>query len=148
MSQQINKVLQKVFPEEHRWKMELLGGWSTIAGNLIDKVRIERIQNDLLVLGVSHPAWAQELFFLSGVLKDKINKFLGGEKIKAIRFQTVDLSIKKNKCVPTKQKFSKKESHVSIKKKPVLNNIKNKELRDALALYYDRCEHIGSGERV
>ena len=51
--------------QKHQWKIKLFENWKTIVGKFEDKVTIIRIENNLLVLGVCHPAWAQELFMLS-----------------------------------------------------------------------------------
>src|SRR3989304_6289270 len=89
MAHHIHKILATVFPEEHRWKMDLFEHWDSLIGNLKGKVKIEKIENDVLTLGVVHPAWAQELYFFSGMLKDKINGVLNEERIRIIRFHTL-----------------------------------------------------------
>ena len=91
MSKQIGTILETIIPEKHQWKIKLFGCWKTIAGNLNDKVRIEKIENNSLTLGVCHATWAQELFFLSPMIKKKINNILQENKIKKIHFKSIDL---------------------------------------------------------
>ena len=89
MASQFRDLLKGIIPQNHRWKMRLFRKWDGIIGDLKDKVSIECIHNNILVLGVSHPAWAQELYFLSDTLKNKINEALDEERIVDIRFKTI-----------------------------------------------------------
>ena len=86
MAEQICSFLNDIFPKEHVWKMKLFQNWDGIIGSLKSKVRIEKLEGSMLVLGVCHPAWAQELFMLSNVIKNKINRLLKEDKIKDIDF--------------------------------------------------------------
>lgn len=95
----LSSILTKIIPEDHRWKMTLLMQWPTIIGALHDKVRIEKIEEHVLYLGVEHPSWAQELSFMTIIMRKKINAALGQERIQHIRFRVVtrDLNNEKKK---------------------------------------------------
>jgi len=103
MPKPIGTLLSAIIPSEHLWKIKLFGHWEEIIGNLKEKVRIEKITNNSITLGVYHSTWAQELFLLSPVLKNKINSFLDEERIKKIQFRTI--------------RRTKREKQKSIKKK-------------------------------
>ena len=145
MADPIHKILSNIFPEEHRWKMDLLERWEGLIGNLKDKVSIEKIERDVLTLGVVHPAWSQELFFLSDFLKDKINTALKAQRIKKIRFKTKG-DVRK-RVVATKKITQAQVDVCDIDENialPVngeksLQLIKSEECRQALQRYYIRC---------
>jgi len=56
MAAQLSLLLKHIFPKEHLWKVKLFQSWGDIMGTLKDKVRIEKLDGGLLVLGVCHPA--------------------------------------------------------------------------------------------
>lgn len=140
MSEHIGNFLLDIFPREHHWKVLLFQNWDNIIGSLSDKVRIEKLDGNLMVLGVCHPAWAQELYFMSNMIKNKINFILKEDRVKRIRFNTVELNKKTTKSKIRKKAVSKKkilslnDEHLSI-----LNNIKEDEFRLILSQYYTRC---------
>lgn len=142
MPRNISKILADIFPKKEQWKIKLFQKWGTIIGKLKNKVRIEKISPNLIVLGVTHPAWAQELHLLSDVLKQRINKALGGERIKKIRFKVVNMkkSSSSNKKINEVQKTTLNEKNLfSKKEEKTLKKIKNKDLRLVLEQYYKRC---------
>ena len=116
--------------------------WDDIIGDLKDKVSIECIQNNVLVLGVSHPAWAQELYFLSDTLKMKINEALQEDRIKDIRFKTVVLKKRSEKTKKNNKKngrSSRKDIQsvtLSDEESVCLKQVKDDGLRGALLMYY------------
>jgi len=150
MATQFCDLLKGVIPSSHRWKMKLFRKWDEIIGDLKDKVSIECINNNVLVLGVSHPAWAQELYFLSDTIKSKINEALQEERIKDIRFKTV-VSQKKNKknVAPRKKTPSSKKDlkkvTLSDQESVCLGQVKDDGLRGALLMYYAQ-RFVGSPE--
>jgi hypothetical protein len=92
MSKIIGNILIDIIPGKHLWKLKLFTHWNSIIGNLNGKVRIEKIHDHTLVLGVCHATWAQELFFLMPMMKKKINKLLKEERIKKIQYRVVRFS--------------------------------------------------------
>ena len=89
MSQKIANILQNIIPQDVSWKLTLLRSWQTIAGTLAEKVGIFTIEDERLVLQTSHPAWAQELNFLTPLILEKISELIGTGKIKSISFKIV-----------------------------------------------------------
>lgn len=141
MSRQLSVLLQQVFPSEQRWKLALFEQWGTIVGRLKDHARIEKIYDTVIIIGVSHPVWAQELQMLSGMLKEKINLVIGQERIKTIRFSMIS-SQKPN---PIQKAESAKDTNtfmappepvtLSTKQQQLLTTIANPQLRESIARY-------------
>jgi hypothetical protein len=145
MSKNVGQLLVDIIPEKHQWKMDLFQQWNSIIGSLADKVRIERIKDDQLILGVTHPAWAQELFLMSHVIKQKVNNALDHERIKNIQFRTIDFEAerkvrakKKNTCDPGD--IICNQVVLNDKEQQKLLNIENNDLRKVLEKFYIRCK--------
>ena len=152
MSKNIGNLLINVIPEQHRWKMDLFQQWESIIGSLSDKVRIESIYKDQLILGVIHPAWAQELYLMSHVIKQKVNNALKDERIKEIRFRSVDFDAGRKKIAKRTDPHATLQSSLLDKKKFVitekerkkLSHIKNEDLRMVLEKFCVRCKRSNS----
>ena len=143
MPKKIGTILPSLISREHTWKIKLFNSWEKIIGNLKSKVRIEKIDKQSLILGVCHPTWAQELFFLSPMLKQKINALFKEEKIKKIQFKTIKFPEKKPKTNDNlnKQKKTKPiEQCLSITEHNKLQTISSGDLRNALESFYIRCK--------
>src|SRR5579863_4846613 len=109
MSFSLKSVIDKIINPEKNWKTVLLYQWRDIIGNLHNKVHIEKIYDDTLVLGVLHSSWMQELHLLSPLIIKKINEKLEHPHIKQIRF----------KHMSSKKKLTKKTKAEMIHKKDV-----------------------------
>lgn len=121
------------------WQATLLKNWPTIIGQLSNQVFIEKIHNDTLILHVNDSCLMQELYFLSSVLKDTINKSLEKPYIKKITLKkaplpkTKKISSYEGASCPVKQvKLSKAEEHA-------LDIIQDIELRSMLKAFCMRC---------
>lgn len=141
--------METIIPEEHRWKVELFTLWGTIIGNMKNKVSIEKIEDDILYLYVSHPAWAHELHLLTPLIKKKINQHFAQPKINIIRFH--------NRVVPSIQKFYKKSvapSSPVTQEQIVLTDQENSmlaplasnPLQSIIAAYFVRCKKFKRGK--
>lgn len=155
MIKHISELLTSFVYPKDEWKIKLFDNWDKVVGDLKDKVTIIKIENKLLVLGVTHPAWAQELFMLSDVLKNRINSLFGKEHIKYIRFRTlkrkkyVYKKLKEEKLDLTKKIFSKTNfnkasfnKNLSLTKNEYLSltKIKDQELKENLKSFCFRCK--------
>ena len=136
----VTDLLGSLLPRDHRWKIALFTQWESIIGPLHHHVRIESIQNSTLVLGVSHPVWAQELHALSDILKDKINALLVDHPITDIRFKVI--ASKEAAKDAAKRQSSSARSAQKCKNIPLtpqellsLNRIKDDDLRKTLESY-------------
>lgn len=143
MSQHIRNFLPTFFKEE-AWKIKLLSQWETIVGGLSNKMRIEKIDHNTLLIGVYHAAWLQELYSLSQVLKRSINDHLGNEYITVIKFKHAT----KQKPSPSIQEPKKEEGKKQVytttimlqtHEKTALEKIKDKELQTILHNFLTRC---------
>src|SRR5947207_14572151 len=110
MALNLKELLHAIIRPEKNWKTNLLYKWHDIIGSLHSKVRIEKIYDDTLILGVFHSCWLQELYLLSPLLIKTINEKLDQPYIKQIRFKEI------NKKTPYEKKLLKK----SIKKEKVV----------------------------
>jgi hypothetical protein len=121
------------------WQMYLLANWNTIIGKLRTKVKLEKIQDDTLVLGVYDSSWMQELYLLSNVLIHTINSKLDKPRIKKIKFKKAERSkLKKHEIQPIK---TSRKVELSCKEIGALKNIKDEELSEVLKNFLIRCHN-------
>jgi len=134
MANNLKELLQTLINPEQNWKTDLLYRWKEIIGPLHSKVRIEKIHNDTLILGVFHSCWMQELYLLSPLLIKTINGKLDQPYIKQIRFKQV--SLKKNKIKTSAISIThKKEVFLRKEDEHALAKITDPALRDALKAF-------------
>lgn len=134
----LKDILDSIIRPENNWKTKLLNAWQEIIGPLDNKVRIEKIYDDAILLGVFHSCWMQELYLLSPLMIKKINQKLDQPYIKQIRFKY---------CGTKKEKLNKKITATIIKKKveltkkdeSILAKITDPALKDALKAFRLRC---------
>ena len=141
MSKSVKDILPYIIGPQSNWKIRLLSNWDSIWGNLSSKVHLERIDKHQLVIGVHDSCWMQELHMLSHLLLHTINKVLGSEQIKQLRFKKVE----KKKKYPTRdeKKVPTHTTHrtvmLSSKEQSALNLIKDPHLSNALRQFLIRC---------
>jgi len=140
MSHHIAQLINLVFDDEQQWKYQLFRNWPTIFGKLGDKVFLEKIQRDTLVLAVLDACWLQELYALSDVLLAAINEKLDKPRIKRLRFKQGG-SRKKQLAVRTKKSAYQPQRVRSLyaKEKVALEHINDPELAEALRDFLMRC---------
>lgn len=139
----IKAILEKIIPEEHLWKFEIFKNWPNIIGTMAKHVTIEKIDQSILYLNVSHSTWAHELHLLSPLLQKKINTLFKEPKITSIRFYIS----KKTQQVLVPQSQSKSTStlyHNPIQLTPqefsILAPCPCPELQLNIAAYLMRCK--------
>lgn len=137
----IKEIMPSLLGMPSDWHAALLGQWDTIVGSLKTRVRLEKIQEDTLIIGVYEAHWMQELYVLSQVLIDSINQFLGEPRIKKLRFKLVE-----ERKFKTKKKTGynlKKKSNAAIvltaEQSKALKDIVDDQLKDALIQFWARC---------
>jgi hypothetical protein len=139
MALNLKELLHALIRPEKNWKTDLLYRWHDIIGSLHSKVRIEKIYDDALILGVANSCWMQELYLLSPLLIKTINEKLDQPYIKQIRFKQVGLkSVQKNKAP---QSTTKKNKDIQLTKEDErsLTKIADPALRNALKAFRMRC---------
>lgn len=138
MAIHLKEFLQALINPEKSWKTDLLYKWNEIIGPLHSKVRIEKVYDDTLVLGVFHSCWMQELYLLSPLLIKTINEKLDQPYIKQIHFKHVGLKKLKKNIKPTMAK-KKKEIVLTQEDERTLAKIADPALRDVLKAFRIRC---------
>jgi len=137
----IKPLINTLFGQQENWKVQLLQHWPTIIGSLNAKVVLEKIEQDCLVLGVTDACWLQELYMLSPVLRQAINKKLDVPRIKTLRFKRVG---NKKKGTRTQQQPLRAALHsegpLSKKEEQALAHIKDPELQSAIKKFLFRCQ--------
>ena len=138
MTHHIKNSLSHIIKKETDWRHELLANWSTIMGDLSDKVRLEKVQGSTLVLGVYDPSWMQELFMLSSMLIANINKQLPKPYVTDLRFKAA--AKKKEKPKPERRPTpTPKPVTLKAHEREALEKIKDTQLRSVLHQFLVRC---------
>lgn len=135
----LKELLHALIRPDKDWKTNLLYQWNSIIGSLHDKVRIEKIYDDTIILGVFHSCWMQELYILSPLLIKTINEKLDQPHIKQIRFKHI--SKKKPLQDKSTRNVTKKERPVQLTQKDErsLAKIADPGLKNALTAFRMRC---------
>ncbi len=143
----IQTILMQAIPAQYRWKCLLFEKWKQIIGPLHGKVHIQNIDKHIMLLRVSHPCWAQELLMMSAMLKKKINRVIGENSIKEIRFSYQ--SFIKNEIQNPKNNRPSKEmdAHISLlatqmtdAETKALNIVEEPDLQKILKSFYVSCK--------
>ncbi|MFH1832259.1 MAG: DUF721 domain-containing protein [bacterium] len=148
MIKPIRNILISLIPKEHHWKLTLLKEWDNLIGPLKANVFLQHIDGNQLHVGVTHPAWAQEIRLLSPILIEKINAFLGKNYIKDIRFKVITRpTVSKteqadpNNLLNSLKKQQRTEYTLSNKEKEITQKIKDSDLRDVIESFLVRCKN-------
>jgi hypothetical protein len=124
------------------WRFNLLKNWREILGPLHEHMRIERIENDFLIIGVYDAHWMQELYLLSKNLLKTINDSLEKNSIKRLNFKLVkkpsnlrfDLNLKQN------FKQEKLQRNLTENENNALLKISDPQLKEAMKAFLLRKE--------
>lgn len=138
----LKDIVPSLFAQKNDWRTTLLARWDEIVGSLKTRIRLEKIYDDTLIIGVFESHWLQELHLLSQVLIDSINQLLSEPHIKHLRFKLVE-SKKVNIGKKMKLQPSKKSKNVQVtlsaQQTKALHALSDKQLRDALIRFWARC---------
>jgi hypothetical protein len=138
MTKQLKDLLPSLIRKEENWQFMLLQQWNSIVGNLGTHVCLEKIHNDTLILGVYDACWMQELYMLSGLLIDTINKNLDQPRIKHLRFKRIaPRAPKQVTSIPTTPLL--KPIVLTPREQKALDGIHDAQLREALQHFLIRC---------
>ncbi len=142
MFKHISELLNNFVPKQDEWKVKLFNNWDKVLGSLSDKVVILKVERNFLLLGVTHPAWAHEMYMLSDVLREKINSLFEYERIKYIKFQVIKKQTSNLKDT-AKLYLNSKHNNTEPKKISLnsveysnLGKIKDDELKSLLKDFY------------
>lgn len=134
----IQTILKKALPIK-TWQHKLLSQWPQIVGELHEQMRIEKIKQDALIIGVYDPHWMHELFMLAPTILETISHALGKNYISHIRFV----------CASKKEPLRKKNAQTTPKPRQlaelaprheqVLSRVQNEDLKTALRSFFSNC---------
>jgi hypothetical protein len=140
MTALLKHVLPIVLDSSTDWRLYLLQNWQSIVGSLKTRIRLEKISDDTLIIGVYESHWMQELFLLSRVLISSINKHLGQQKITRLRFKLVEEKhTRLIVCKTQDMRYEVLVPHLTCEQKHALMHIKDEQLRNELTRFLARC---------
>jgi hypothetical protein len=138
MATQLKDFLPSLLKKDESWQTKLLCSWSSIIGSLHTRVRLEKINNDTLVLGVYDACWMQELYLLTPTLISTINQNLDQPRIKHLRF-TRAVAKKEKKRTPIPEHQEPTPYVLNTTQQKALSAIADPHLRQALHNFLIRC---------
>jgi hypothetical protein len=139
----INQVLDNFLKQQENWKHYLMANWNHIVGAIAHHARIEKIENETLVIGVSDSVWLQELYMLSPLLLNKINQSLDKPHLKKIRLKhAAPKKYCRNKNKPIRQAIAPVQRALTSREKNALQKISDDELSRALTNFLMRCHQV------
>lgn len=142
MANNIQSILNVIWNKKTApWKLKIITDWAQIVGSLHEKVRVEKVYDNTLVLGVYDTCWMQELHLLSNMLISKVNQHIQADHIKKISLKYVQHHEFKKIVIPKQRTVSPQV--LTKSEKIVLQKIKDPELKVALQDFLVRCH----GER-
>ena len=139
MARHVKDLVAQVLPKQDSWKLFLLQEWDTIIGDLKIQVRLEKIQEDTLILGVSNASWMQELYCLSDMLLKKINANLDSPHVKKLRFKCSSTPKKKKVDISRAAALPVQEIMLTPAQKGALEKIEDQHLKYQLERFLIRC---------
>ncbi len=136
--QTLKDLLAIVLQSSDSWQEKLLRDWPHYVGDLHSRMRLERIIQDTVYVGVYDVRWLHELHCLSFMIVDGINKKLGGAFIQKIIFRSArpkKTITRTHYCAATAEYVAT----LSEKEMKTLAEIKDRELQEALMHYRLKC---------
>ena len=144
----IGQALNSILSSSDNWKFKLVTRWPTIIGPLATRMYIEKIERDIIMVGVCDAAWLQELYLLSDVLLRKINQSLPAPYLKKIIFKHAHVPQEKTRTrVTPKKNCAKTPSStrpLSTQEQAAIAGIHDQELSLALQQFLIRCQQTNS----
>lgn len=123
------------------WRFKLLSSWRDIVGPLADRVALENICDDMLVLSVCDACWMHELYAMSDFLLASINKTLDRPHLKKLRFKRAALRTSGSPKIPSGETSVQQRvcGALNEREERVLSSLKDRELASALRGFLERC---------
>lgn len=137
----LNVLLNSLLKTDNDWRLRLVKEWPVIIGDLHSKMRLEKVVDDTIVIGVYDSHWMQELFMLSRTILRTINIKLGNEEVKQIRFTLATAqkkSLKPKKITETRESLN--VLRLSQQQSAALGTIKDLDLQQSLQKILQRCK--------
>lgn len=132
MAHHIKDSLASLLVKEVTWHTVISQQWHTIMGDLSNRMCVEKIQKNTLIIGVYDAGWLQELYYLSDMIKQKINDYLQAPHVHEIKFKATLRRKQMSSPVYEKKQFSLKKHPLSPLEQSALNRIEDTNLRSLL----------------
>lgn len=135
----LKELVNYVFPVQSDWRLLLVRLWPELVGDLHERMRLERIKGDVVIVGVFDACWIHELFMLSPTLITLINERLGGMYVRKLHFILTD-----RRVLLSRQKkieiAGHKKTGISMgsRHQQVLRTIKDEQLQKILETFFYR----------
>lgn len=133
---QLSDCLGTLLSQKNDWRTYLAREWHKAVGALADRMRLESVKNDLLIVGVYDPHWITELHYLAPQIIQEINTFLGGSRITRLQFVIATRKNETRKKIATTQQYRHKKASMSPHHIQILSSIKDGNLHDALEKFF------------
>jgi|GEM_PF-296792 len=121
------------------WRMTLIKEWPTIFGPFSNRVNIESISDNTIVLGVNDSCLMQELYLLSPLILHTIQKSLGNDTIKQVRFKRTEVKTFQQHKRPMPVIKTETPVTLTAAESHALRGIQDPQLQEALRIYCIRC---------
>lgn len=138
MAISLKDLLQEIIPHKTSWKAELQHNWKHIIGHLAEHVQLIKVYDHTLLLGVKDSSWLQEMYLLSPLLIETINKSLDKPYINKLHFKNVgdDEQIQQPMAPQPKVKNPQLQRpikhHLTNFQQDTLDKVEDPELRETL----------------
>lgn len=139
----IQSCIDTFFSRQQQWQIRLAREWKSVVGDLHQRMCLEKIFQNTLVVGVYDAHWMQELYLLAPLLIQTINKRLGQEYVQHIRFKLVvprDNHGAQKLAKPSAIRQAR--SQLLPKHQEALEKIVDVELRQYLYNYFQQCGYV------
>lgn len=133
------EVLSSTLPQSSDWQTNLARNWQCAVGDLASRMRLERVKDKLLIVGVYDSHWISELFMLAPRIIEKINNFLGAPYVTQIRFVIANPKQKISKKQASNGEVLRPRAPMNARQEQVLASIKDGQLHDALEKFFYAC---------
>lgn len=131
---------QLLHTADGNWRFHVIRQWKELVGDLHTRMRLEKITEHTLVVGVYDSHWMQELHLISPLIIRTINAGLGHPYVKRIQFKLArhkELPKKRNNSpVPSPQQ---RPLVLTAQQRQALHTLPDGELREVLTAFLARC---------
>jgi len=143
----VKEVLKSIFESYDDWRFKLLKNWDVCIGPVSAHVRLERICQDVLVLGVYDRIWMHELYALSYSMVASINEALGGAYIRELKFCLVERSrVRHHVMHSTPLQRTTRERQLASNERKALDRISDPQLKEVLHAFLMRISETAHGQ--
>jgi Dna[CI] antecedent DciA-like protein len=139
MSIVLKQLLDAFATDKKDWRWVLLNNWPTIMGPLHEQVRLEKIEEHALTIGVYQSSWLQELYLLSPMLIKTINEHLQTDQIHHIRFRAAVKKKHVARATTANHHATKPSRPLNEREQTALAKIEDPQLRSVLTSFLWRC---------